>query len=159
MTLRFKHFLIACVAATLWWGCSDDAVFDATTPIAEGQWSADAPVVFDFDMHDTVKLYDFYLTLRNGEEYPYSNIFLFVDLQFPNGKHSLDTVECYLADPQGRWYGSGAGSRYYNRIRWAAKSRKAFPMEGPYRISIEQAMRTPVLDGIYDVGFRLLPAP
>ena len=154
---RLVWCLGALVGCSLLWSCSDDAVFDGTTEIPSGYWASGEPVTFDFDTQDTVRLYDFYITLRNGEEYPFSNIFLFVDLEFPNGKHSLDTVECMLADPQGRWYGSGTGSRYYNRIRWGAKSKKAFPLAGDYSISIQQAMRTDELSGIYDVGFRLVP--
>lgn len=155
--MRLAWCITALVGCSLLWSCSDNAVFDGTTEIEGGSWAASDPVVYDFETQDTVRLYDFFITLRNGEEYPYSNIYLFVDLEFPNGKHSLDTVECMLADPQGNWYGSGAGSRFYNRIRWGSKSKKAFPLAGDYSISISQAMRTEELDGIYDVGFRLVP--
>ena len=137
--------------------CDDRPVVECAQEITDGSWAQGNALECTFEMHDTVSLHDFYIDLRNGEEYPFSNIFLFVDLTFPNGMHSLDTVECMLADPQGNWYGSGVGSRYFNRIRWANKSRKAFPLTGEYHVRVEQAMRTPTLTGIYDVGFRLEP--
>lgn len=112
-----------------------------------------APVIFEFDINDTVSLHNFYVTLRNQERYAFSNIFLFVSLEFPNGKLNIDTLNCPLADAEGRWYGSGLGDLYDNRIIF--KERRKFPMAGHYRVSIQQAMRTNQLEGIADVGFRL----
>lgn len=142
-------------AALLWASCGEAPIVECGQEIPDGNWTQVNALECTFDMQDTVSLHDFYIDLRNGEDYPYSNIFLFVDLTFPNGMHSLDTVECMLADPQGNWYGSGVGSRFYNHIRWANKSRKAFPLPGEYHIKVEQAMRTTELTGIYDVGFHL----
>ena len=102
---------------------------------------------------DTVGFYDLFINLRNENSYRYSNLYLFVEINFPNGKTSRDTVECPLADPTGRWYGSGLGDLYDNRILY--KRQRQFPLAGEYSIMIEQAMRDSVLRGISDVGFRL----
>lgn len=141
--------------ASIFAGCDSTSVFEANYEIEDGIWDANDAARFDFRVVDTVNFHDFHVHLRNGEDYIWNNIYLFVDLTFPNGKHSLDTVECILADPQGRWYGSGAGSRYYNRFRMPSKTGVVFPDTGTYHISIEQAMRDSSLAGIYDVGFRL----
>jgi gliding motility-associated lipoprotein GldH len=104
-------------------------------------------------MKDTTTLHNFYINLRNGENYAYSNIYVFVELEFPNGKKSIDTVECILADPTGKWIGSGSGSIYDNRFLY--QHGKQFPLSGRYKVNIQQGMRTDELNGINDVGFRI----
>ena len=137
--------------------CDRQVVFENNVAIAPTGWSQDAPVQFEWDITDTVSLHNFYVSIRNGEGYPYSNIFLFVSMEFPNGKLSVDTIDCPLADQDGHWLGSGLGDLYDNRIIF--KERKKFPMAGHYRISIQQAMVEKDLPEIYDVGFRLSTLP
>ncbi len=133
--------------------CDDNLVFEQNTEIEDSVWNWNSPVSYDFNIEDTVRLHDFYINLRNGSDYEYSNIYLFVTLYFPNGKKSVDTLECFLADPMGGWYGSGIGDVYDNRFLY--KQRKAFPLAGEYSVSINQAMREENLGSIHDVGFRL----
>ncbi|MEN9333603.1 MAG: hypothetical protein RLY35_783 [Bacteroidota bacterium] len=133
--------------------CNSGLVFEKSQEITDAKWDMNSPVSFEFDITDTVSLHNFYVTLRNQESYSYSNIFLFVSLEFPNGKMNIDTLNCPLADPEGRWLGSGLGDLYDNRIIF--KERRKFPMAGHYRVSIQHAMRLDQLEGIADVGFRL----
>lgn len=128
-------------------------VFEQSTPINGHTWHTNQPAKVEFEVSDTLAVHNFYITLRNGEEYPYSNLFVFVDMEFPNGKKSTDTVECVLADPTGKWYGEGTASIYDNRILY--KNNKRFPIAGRYKVKITQGMRQEELPGIYDVGFRL----
>jgi gliding motility-associated lipoprotein GldH len=148
--IGFFFFALMCVVLT---SCDTNVVFEENTPVAGASWKAKDGVNFEFDVTDTVRLHNFYINLRNGEEYAYSNLYLFVEMEFPNGKKSIDTLNCPLADPTGRWYGSGLGDIFDNRILY--RERKQFPLAGRYKVSIFQAMRTEELHGIYDVGFRV----
>lgn len=149
-----KYFgLIVIVLLSVFISCSNGLVFEQSQEIPNATWDMNNPVSFEFDIDDTVSLHNFYVTLRNRESYAFSNIFLFVSLEFPNGKLNIDTLNCPLADPEGKWYGSGLGDLYDNRIIF--KERRKFPMAGHYRVSIQQAMRVDQLEGIGDVGFRL----
>lgn len=133
--------------------CDNNVVFEENKTIENATWGEKEPVHFEFEVKDTTTLHNFYINLRNTEKYAYSNLFVFVELEFPNGKKSIDTVECYLADRTGKWTGGGMGSLYDNRFLYQQK--KQFPMAGRYDVHIYQAMRTPELEGINDVGFRL----
>lgn len=134
-------------------GCDSNVVFEANKAIPEARWKSTEPVIFEFEVTDTVSLNNYYINLRNGDDYAFMNLYLFVKMEFPNGRKSIDTLECVLADPQGRWLGSGLGDIYDNRFLY--RSLKAFPIPGDYKIEINQAMRTDELPGIYDVGFRV----
>ena len=133
--------------------CDTSLVFEENQPIAGAVWKAGEPVHFEFEMNDTITLHNFYINLRNGENYPFSNIYFFVETEFPNGKKSIDTVECYLADPTGKWIGSGSSDIYDNRFLYIHG--KQFPIAGRYEVNITQGMRVEELKGVYDVGFRL----
>ncbi|MBX7050639.1 MAG: gliding motility lipoprotein GldH [Flavobacteriales bacterium] len=133
--------------------CDSTVIFEENRPIQGAVWKTVEPAHFEFEISDTITLHNFYVNLRNGENYPYSNIYFFIDMEFPNGKKSIDTVECFLADKTGKWLGTGVGDIHDNRFLY--QHGKQFPMAGLYKIDIRQGMRTDELQGIYDVGFRL----
>lgn len=133
--------------------CDSSVVFEENKPIEKAVWKAEAPVLFEFETKDTTTLHNFYINMRNGENYPYSNIFFFVETEFPNGKKSVDTVECFVADNTGKWIGTGSGDIHDNRFLY--QHGKQFPIAGRYRIAVKQGMRVAELEGVYDIGFRL----
>jgi gliding motility-associated lipoprotein GldH len=134
--------------------CEDkNVVFEENKEISGAVWNVNQPAHFEFEVQDTLSLYNFYVNMRNKGVYPFSNVFVFIEMEFPNGKKSVDTVECYLADPKGKWLGSGLGDIYDNRFLY--QQGKQFPLQGRYKIDIIQGMRVPDLEGICDVGFRL----
>ena len=97
--------------------------------------------------------HDLYIDLRHDATYPFSNIYLFVDFTFPNGKTNRDTLACELADAQGNWLGSGPGHVLDHRIVWHDDAR--FPLQGPYSVRVVHAMREDPLQGVTDVGLRI----
>lgn len=140
--------------ALLLTGCSDHVVFQAGTAIPGSGWHRDLVPEFAFEMTDTIGKHDLYIDIRHTGDYPFSDLFLFVDLHGPGGRHLRDTVECLLADPSGRWYGKGLGfifaDRYKAHVLYKLGNR--FPASGRYTIHLEQAMRTEELPGVIDVG-------
>lgn len=135
-------------------GCADHVVFQADEAVPDGQWSREHKPEFSFDISDTVSRHDLYIDIRHTGDYPFSDLFLFVDLHGPGDRHMRDTVECLLADPTGRWYGKGLGyvfaDRYEAHVLYKLGNR--FPAAGRYSIRLEQAMRTDTLPGVMDVG-------
>lgn len=143
-------------ALVLFSSCDKNLVFEQNQKIENTVWLASKPLVFNFEVSDTVSRNNLYINLRNGDDYPYMNLFVFVTTRFPNGKTSVDTMECFLADVRGKWLGSGLGDIYDNRFLY--KENVAFPIPGKYEVEIAQAMRQEELESIYDVGFRIAKA-
>ena len=142
-------FLILSLAA-----CRDENVlYEENLPIENAVWKSDNMASFVFDIEDTLGYYDVVINLRNTETYPYSNIFLFADIIFPNGKKHLDTLNAELADPSGKWYGTGIGDIYDNSYKLV--DNLAFPIKGEYKIQIVQAMRNNDLKGIENIGLKV----
>lgn len=150
---KSKSGLILLFAAALLLSCGNEILVDANTEFEMESWNVKQSFSTKFDVNDTVNDYNFFITLRNTDEYPYQNLFVFLNTEFPNGKHKIDTINCPLASPQGKWLGKGFAGIYDNRVLYMAKKR--FPLSGSYSIKIDQAMRDTLLPGILDVGVRI----
>jgi len=136
-------------------GCADHVVHSSDVPVPNGAWERSFTPTFEFDITDTVNTHNLFIDIRHTGDYPFSDLYLFVDVHGPGGRHLRDTVECLLADPTGRWYGKGTGFIFANRAVDAKvlyKTGNRFPSAGHYVIRLEQAMRTERLEGVMDVG-------
>ena len=131
----------------------ESAMFDENQKIAENNWKQNDIKHFVVEINDSVSPHDLFFNVRNAGGYPYSNLFLFLKTTLPDGSFSLDTAECTLADPSGKWLGSGLGDIFDNRILFRKKF--VFPRKGKYSFDIQQAMRIDPLPMIMDVGIRI----
>lgn len=141
----------------LFWSCGNEVIIDQNREFENEYWNVSEVFETQFDISDTINNYNFFLTLRNTDDYSYQNLFVFLKTTFPNGKSKLDTINCPLANRQGKWLGKGFAGIYDNRVLYMA--RKRFPLEGNYTIRVEQAMRDDELAGILDIGIRIEKAP
>ncbi len=133
--------------------CGNQTVFQTTEAIPEAAWQADHLIHFEAEINDTVPLHELYLLLRNTTDYPYSNLFLFVDILFPDKRMLRDTLECILVDRHGEWTGKGFGKIRSNRFLF--RDDVWFPQQGTYHFRIQHGMREEVLQGIADVGLQI----
>lgn len=153
MRAKVQIILMVLSITTLFTSCDDSRYFEQTKEVADKTWDINDEFSFEFDIQDTVNTYDFLLNLRNEADYPYANIWLFIDYKYPNDKSITDTIEFPLAYPDGRWIGKGIGDIIDNQIYFKQKIR--FPMTGEYQISFRHGMRANEVPHITDVGFRI----
>lgn len=152
-----KYAVVGTLAVLLGTGCGTDAFFAETQPLdPDDGWTVQDVAEFEWQVTDTLAKYDFFIDLRHDQRYPFSNIYLFVDFTFPNGRTLRDTLACDLADERGRWLGTGFGNMVDHRIGFRRNT--GFPIAGDYAIGIRHGMRLDTLPGMSDVGFRLEPA-
>lgn len=140
LTLAIVVMLSAC-------GSKD---FDLRVVIPEAKWAMENRIPFDVTVNDTTDTYAFGMSLRHLENYRYSNLYVFLHTDMPNGNVTHDTIQCLLASPEGRWLGKSSGSM--RDVRVVLNPNLRFPLQGTYHFEIEQAMREPVLKGISDIG-------
>jgi gliding motility-associated lipoprotein GldH len=100
-----------------------------------------------------VSAYDVYVNIRNRGDYPYQNLWLFLNKTTPDSLQSKDSIECYLADKRGKWLGTGIGSIKEMPVLY--KQNVRFNKPGIYRYKIVQGMRDSILKGINDIGMRV----
>lgn len=134
----------------LFTSCNSNAVYDSYVSIPKDGWSKDSVARFDIAIDNIEPSYNIQVKVRNTNSYPNANLWLFIDAKSPSGIYERDTVECFLADPKGKWYGSGLGSLHHLNLSY--KRNIKFTEVGIYTFHIAHGMRKETLKGITDIG-------
>ncbi|MCF6295192.1 MAG: gliding motility lipoprotein GldH [Flavobacteriaceae bacterium] len=139
--------------------CDSNRIFDEYKT-APDSWHKDNIITFSITPPDTTKHYNLFINIRNTSDFKYSNLFLIVEMNFPNGKVTKDTLEYLMAKPNGEFLGTGFSGIKENKLWY--KEAVVFSENGEYKINIQHAMREngsikgiENLEGITDVGFRI----
>jgi gliding motility-associated lipoprotein GldH len=151
--------IISCFFIT---SCDSNAVYDVYKSVPN-QWNKDSVATFNFKAPDTTSNYNLFVNLRNTDAYKFSNLFLIVELNYPNGKAVKDTLEYKMAAPNGELLGTGFSDIKENKLWYRGfEAPFKFNEEGDYIVTIQHAMRNngdvngiTNLEGITDVGFRV----
>jgi len=156
--LRTYGLLLICGSLLL--GCGKGPVYSEFQALENGIWRIDDVREFKISDLQADKPYQIYINIRNDNTYPYSNLYLISELEYPNGETYIDTLEYAMAEADGTWLGQGYGSIKENKLWY--KENINFPVTGVYTIRIEQAMRKngnvdgiSELSGITDVGVEI----
>jgi gliding motility-associated lipoprotein GldH len=151
--MRNSVFVFGLALICLFASCDSTRIFEDNQSIENSIWNAKKPVVFGVDVDDTITACNFYFNIRHAEAYPFSNLYVFLNTKFPNGKMARDTVELILQNQNGKWSGSGLGDIWDCQIRF--KQNLRFPMKGRYEFSVIQAMQMENLPAVMEVGMRI----
>lgn len=155
--MRYLLSVILLVAMAGLTSCDPLRIYEENKAIEGATWKSSDKKVFEFIMEDTVNPCNLFINVRHRGDYAYSNLYLFITTNRPDGKFSVDTVECILQDNEGKWLGNGIGDLYENRLFFRSGVR--FPVKGKYTFTFEQAMRLAELPHIVDIGMRVEKMP
>ena len=133
--------------------CRNNIVFTDSIAMPAQKWELMNIPSFSVSVDDTLKSNNVIFTIRTGSSYPFRNIFLFVKTTSPAGVSITDTLQYYLADEKGNWYGKGFGD--IHELNLPYKSNVYFPVSGTYRFTVQHGMRVEDLKGVYDFGLRI----
>ncbi len=133
--------------------CDENRIFDEYKSIPDASWNKDDVVRFDIKLDDTLSKNQVYIKVRNTADYPYSNLYLFTRVEFPDGRVLVDTLEYQMTDEEGMWLGDGVSGIKDNLLYY--KKDVVFYEKGDYKFSVQHGMRNDNLIGIHDVGIRI----
>jgi len=148
-----NRLLLAIFISLTFAACKNNDVFFQYKVVNAKGWNKDSLYTFDIQITDTTSRYNVYVNVRNRGEYPYQNLWLFLNKTSPDKVEMKDSIECYLADQRGKWLGSGIGSVMEMPILYQENIR--FNKSGMYRYKIVHGMRDTTLTGINDIGMRI----
>tara|TARA_R110002073_G_scaffold279026_1_gene443184 strand:- start:474135 stop:474617 length:483 start_codon:yes stop_codon:yes gene_type:complete len=155
-----RNSILLVIILVLVSSCTERAVFDNYKSMPNSEWHKDSIVNFKFNPIDTISRNNVFINLRNNNDYQYSNLFLIVNIDFPNNTSVIDTLEYEMTDAQGKFLGTGLTDLKENKLEY--KTNVIFPVSGDYNFNIQQAMRKSgsiegieALNGITDVGLRI----
>lgn len=158
-----KKISVILIVGIIAYSCDSNRIFDNYHSIENNAWHKDSVVTFKFTPKDTLTHRNLFVTLRNNNDYRFSNLFLIVELNYPNGKITTDTLQYKMTEPNGKFLGSGFSDVKENKL-WYKGHKEGFTFneQGEYEIKVKHAMRENAevngvteLKGITDVGFRV----
>lgn len=160
MKTNNNKILIVVALAIFFLSCDSKRVYDSYVAVENQIWDLNKEFNFSFQVKDTLTRNNLFVTIRNNNDYPFSNLFLITKLHFPDGKKIVDTLEYEMADSSGRFLGKGLSEIKESKLFY--KENVIFPVSGEYAVSVSQAMRKSgetngieKLIGVTDVGFRI----
>lgn len=141
---------LLCLAAA---SCQRGTVLNKTIETPQPVWAYHEPVSFELMVEDTLSPYDVTFSLKHTRDFAWMNSFFLITTVFPDMNTAIDTLECVLATPDGKWLGSKFGR--YRNIGFLYKQHIRFPMPGQYRFEVRHAMRDDSLRNISAVGMKI----
>ena len=138
----------------LFLSCSNEnTILNEYLDIPDSKFSFLDTINFQVEIDDTINNHDVFLQLRTSTDYKWSNMFVFSDIEFPNGKTRSDTFQIFITDKKGHWKGNKSGA-IVNFNHYLYKNIK-FPIKGKYQFKFNQAMRDTVLNDVISLGLKI----
>jgi len=149
--MKFLYILIFSII--VFSSCDSKYVFEDYKNISHEGWNKDSAIVFNMPVKNIGNSCNMYVNVRNIGNYSKKNLWLFINIVYPDGRLFRDTVQFYLADEFGIWKGKGIGDLYDNQFLY--RKNIFFPAVGNYSVSISHRMKNKNLKGIMDIGIQL----
>ncbi len=149
-----RHKLLVAVAIIfVIVGCTRKSVYNEFIAMPPQGWNMDSLAVFRVEVTKPDVPHNLFIQVRNESRYPNSNLWLFIDVVSPDGHLQRDTLECQLADINGRWLGDGWGTLYTLQCPYRMNTK--FATGGTYVFRVAHGMRHEDLQGITNIGLRV----
>ncbi len=120
--------------------CERGVVYSEFVTFQEQGWHQTEPAEFVVDVADTIAFYNVELFINTYKEYPYRNLYLFLETIYPNGTMSRDTLEFLFQTEAGRYLGKCNNTSCRNEYLFRQNLR--FEHTGPHILRFIQAMRS-----------------
>ncbi|WP_353331596.1 gliding motility lipoprotein GldH [Bacteroides sedimenti] len=134
--------------------CDTNTTYHSYLNTPKDGWGKSDTLTFKAPIIDSLATYRVTIEVRNKEDYPYNELYLFVA---HNTKDSTvftsDTIKCILTDKSGKWKGTGIGSLYQtsgNKSIFVTPRRS-----GNLVFKVSPGMRDYTLKGISDIGIKI----
>jgi gliding motility-associated lipoprotein GldH len=159
MTKRKNSYslILLFTSSLLLLSCNKNVIYTDSVSMPAKKWELMTIPSFSVPIDDTLNSNNVSFTIRTGSSYPFRNIYLFVQTKSPDGNFITDTLQYFLADEKGNWYGKGFGD--IHELILPYKSNVFFPVKGTYRFSVRHGMRIEDLNGVYDFGLKIEKVP
>jgi len=149
-----KFFISSFVFSLLFlFSCNDNIFYHEKKIIVNNNWKYNDTLCFNLNIADTSQFYDLFFTIENSDEYPNSNLWLFVTTKSPKNFLLKDTLELFLSDNKGKWYGKKSSNKFKSFHYF--KKQVIFPKKGVYSFYVQQGMRHLNLTGINEFGLMI----
>lgn len=130
--------------------CGKTPYYEKSVSFDNKTWTRNLKPSFKVDIKNINEEYNFTLSLRTTTDYKYSNLWVFLKTEAPDGTSAREPFEILLANPDGSWVGNKSGTIVETPLYF--KKRK-LPLKGTYKFTIEQGITNSEVDEVLDISF------
>lgn len=152
-TFLFSIFFITCLGLA---GCTKNSIYAETRELPDGVWNYPNLLNFEFEISDTLSVYNLDLEIEHSTDFPYQNLYSRIFTGFPSGNRLEKILSLELADKSGKWQGKCSGSRC--KLNIPIQENAYFNQVGRYSLALEQYMRQDSLPGVFAVSLMVIKA-
>jgi len=151
----FRNLIIALFVCCLLGGCMPSPYYQKEEAMPKNSWAYNFRPVFKFEITDTTAAYQTYFLIRHTQAYPFSNIWVLVNIKQPDSSVIKERINIPLAESTGKWLGRGMGEIWEQRLPINLGDSILFHKKGTYEITMEQNMRVNPLPEVLHAGIRV----
>lgn len=133
--------------------CGPNYQFSESIDIPAENWTYDNVIDFDFQIVDTLQIYNLILDVTHHQDFPYQNLYTRIGTYFPSGQDLTKVLSLELANKAGSWQGKCSGK--YCTVQIPIQEGAYFNATGDYKIRLEQFMRKNPIPGIKNISFHI----
>lgn len=133
--------------------CTVVPIIDKWQNLSNNQWNKSNKISIPIEIADSDFYYNVYINLRVTNDYKYSNLWMKLNIKYPDSTKLKNDIMLTLADHRGKWTGHSLG--HVISFRLPALKNKVFGKSGKYIFELEQNMRDTVLKEIMSVGIKI----
>lgn len=134
-------------------GACQSPYYEVEQELEEATWLRDKVLAFDFEVEDTLQIYNIFLEIEHSAKYDYENIYCKIHTYFPSGDSISQLISFELANDVGEWIGECSGAHCEREL--LIRPRGYFNQIGKHRIAFEQFMRDTAVSGIEALQLRI----
>jgi len=130
--------------------CNKNIIISEKKGIMDGVWKINKTVVLSPKINNTEKNYNIFIDVEIKENFLTNNIWLFIQTKSPTGSINNDTIQYFVTDATGKWFGNKKGNFIENKFLY--KSNIRFSEPGIYTFHISHGMRVKDLPKVKSIG-------
>ncbi len=127
-------------------GCGPTPYFEEQVAFDNSTWKYEDVKVVEFDIVDTVGVYDLHLIIDHSTAYKHQNLYLRINTVFPELPPKQEQLTIDLAEQNGKWIGKCSSDDC--KVKVFLIENFKFPSTGSYKLEFEQYTRKKNLPGL-----------
>ncbi len=148
--MKLKTSLLVGMLVLFLASCGKQPFYEKAYSFSGREWKQDVKPEYEVDFTTIDPLYDFTVSLRTSTDYKYSNLWIFMKTETPDGTIAREPFEIQITNPDGSWIGEKSGSIVTTNLYF---SRRKMPLKGKYTFTLEQGITESMIDEVHDLTF------
>jgi gliding motility-associated lipoprotein GldH len=133
--------------------CDSNTMYHSFLHLPKEGWKKSDTLTFKAPITDSLATFRVSVEVRNRDNYPYSNLYLFISHNTQDSTAFVtDTVKYTLADKTGKWLGTGLGDLFQSACSYTFVAPRR---SGNLIFKVAHGMSDNNLVGINDIGLEI----